>query len=66
MMEGKGREAGSACMVTRVKNPIKLARKVMEKSFHVMLVGRGADSFAESQGLEMVENTYFDTEFRFQ
>jgi beta-aspartyl-peptidase (threonine type) len=63
-MEGKNKEAGAICMVTTVRNPIKLARAVMEKSIHVMLVGEGAEQFAKSQGLELVPNSYFDTEYR--
>jgi L-asparaginase / beta-aspartyl-peptidase len=49
-----------------VKNPIDLARAVMEKSPHVMLVGAGAEDFALEQGLTFVPNTYFVTEPRRQ
>lgn len=63
-MEGKNKEAGAVCMVTNVKNPIKLARVVMEKSQHVMLVGEGAEKFASLHNLEIVPNSYFDTEYR--
>jgi beta-aspartyl-peptidase (threonine type) len=64
IMDGRDRNAGAVAGVTRVKNPIKAARAVMDKSEHVMFGGSGADSFAETHGLEMVDNTYFDTEWR--
>jgi L-asparaginase / beta-aspartyl-peptidase len=64
IMDGRDRDAGSVAGVTHVKNPILAARAVMDRSEHVMFAGPGADAFAESQGLEMVENTYFDTERR--
>ena len=66
IMDGRDRNAGAVAGVTRVKNPIKAARAVMEKSEHVMFAGTGADDFAEAQGLEMVDNTYFDTDWRRQ
>jgi beta-aspartyl-peptidase (threonine type) len=47
--------------VRTVKNPITLARTVMEKTKHVLLVREGAEAFAEKMGLEIVPNTYFDT-----
>lgn len=61
IMEGKTRNAGAVAGVTRVKNPILAARAVMDKSEHVMFAGDGADAFAEMQGLEMVDPSYFDT-----
>lgn len=64
IMDGRDRNAGAVAGVTRVKNPIRAARAVMEKSEHVMFAGAGADAFAEAQGLEMVDNTYFDTDWR--
>tara|TARA_R110000803_G_scaffold149006_1_gene214432 strand:- start:4972 stop:5991 length:1020 start_codon:yes stop_codon:yes gene_type:complete len=64
IMDGRDRDAGSVAGVMHVKNPILAARAVMDKSEHVMFAGPGADAFAESQGLEMVENSYFDTERR--
>lgn len=63
-MDGRDRNAGAVAGVTRVKNPIRAARAVMEKSEHVMFAGAGADAFAEAQGLEMVDNSYFDTDWR--
>lgn len=66
IMDGRERDAGAVAGVTRVRNPIQAARAVMEKSEHVLFAGAGADAFAEAQGLEMVENTYFNTERRRQ
>lgn len=66
IMEGRTRNAGAVASVTTVKNPIRLARRVMEQSRYVMLVGDGADTFAEEQGVELVGNEYFRTERRLQ
>ncbi|MDX5407265.1 MAG: isoaspartyl peptidase/L-asparaginase [Chromatiaceae bacterium] len=66
IMDGKSRNAGAIAGVTNVKNPILLARAVMEKSAHVMLAGKGAEQFAQEQQLELVENSYFNTEFRYE
>ncbi|RAN35723.1 isoaspartyl peptidase/L-asparaginase family protein [Hyphomonas pacifica] len=66
IMDGRDRNAGAVTGVTRVKNPIKAARAVMDKSEHVMFAGEGADRFAESQQLEIVDNSYFDTDRRRQ
>lgn len=64
IMSGVDRDAGAVAGVRRVKNPILAARAVMDQSDHVMFAGSGADAFAASVGLEMVENTHFDTERR--
>jgi beta-aspartyl-peptidase (threonine type) len=61
IMEGHTRRAGAVAGLTRVRNPILLSRKVMEDSPHVMLIGEGAEAFAESVGLELVEPGYFVT-----
>jgi beta-aspartyl-peptidase (threonine type) len=66
IMDGRDRNAGAVAGVTRVRNPIKAARAVMDKSEHVMFAGTGADAFAEAQGLDMVDNSYFDTDRRRQ
>jgi len=66
IMSGAERDAGAVAGVKRVKNPILAARAVMDQSEHVMFAGAGADAFAESVGLEMVENSYFDTDSRRQ
>ncbi|MFC4656496.1 isoaspartyl peptidase/L-asparaginase family protein [Rheinheimera marina] len=66
IMRGDTQEAGAVAGVTTVKNPVLLARAVMEKSEHVMLSGKGAEQFAAEQKLELVPNSYFDTEFRYE
>ncbi|WP_299771682.1 isoaspartyl peptidase/L-asparaginase [uncultured Pseudoteredinibacter sp.] len=66
IMEGKNLQAGAIAGVQTVKNPILLARAVMEKSEHVFLAGRGAEAFAKRQQLALVENRYFNTEKRFK
>lgn len=62
IMDGKTNNAGGVAGVKRIKNPISLAREVMEVSPHVLLAGRGAEVFAEEQGFELVDNSYFYTE----
>ena len=66
IMDGKTRAAGSVAGVTTVRNPILLARKVMEDSPHVMLAGKGAEQFAKEKGLELVPNGWFDTPERLE
>ncbi len=66
IMEGKTKRAGAVASVTIVKNPISAARAVMEKSKHVLLVGRGAEVFATKTGLEIVDPAYFWTEARWK
>lgn len=65
IMEGHTRRAGAVAGVTTVRNPIKLARAVMERSPHVMLAGAGAEAFADTQkDIERVPNAWFDTDSR--
>jgi beta-aspartyl-peptidase (threonine type) len=64
IMDGRDLRAGSVTGVRHVRNPIQLARLVMDRSPHVMLAGPGADEFALAQGLEQVANDYFTTERR--
>ena len=61
IMEGATRAAGAVAGVSTVKSPIRLARKIMTDSPHVMLAGKGAEAFAAENGLEMVDPSYFDT-----
>ena len=63
-MDGESLNAGSVASVKFIKNPISAAIKVMSDSPHVMLSGRGADSFAKEQGLEIVDQNYFITKRR--
>ncbi len=64
IMDGENLKAGAVASVTRVKNPITLARAVMERSKHVTLEGDGAEAFAKEQAIELVEPKYFFTERR--
>jgi beta-aspartyl-peptidase (threonine type) len=66
IMDGRTKKAGSVAGVTIVKNPISLARAVMEKSPHVMMAGKGAELFATTVGLEIVDPSYFWTERRWK
>lgn len=61
IMDGKNRAAGAVTGTTASRNPITLARKVMEASLHVLLSGAGADQFAIESGMEIVEQSYFET-----
>src|SRR5205823_9925478 len=66
IMDGKTMKAGAVAAVTIIKNPISAARAVMEKSPHVMLIGRGAELFATKMGLDIVDPSYFWTERRWK
>jgi beta-aspartyl-peptidase (threonine type) len=66
IMDGANLKAGAVAGVTRTRHPISLARAVMDKSPHVMLIGPGADLFASQNGLEMVDPAFFFTENRWQ
>ena len=64
IMDGKTLRAGAVANVQHVKNPILLARLVMEKSPHVMMAGEGAEAFAKDHGIELVDAKYFFTQER--
>ena len=64
IMEGRQQRAGAVAAVRHVRNPIELARRVMEKSRHVLLVGAGAEELALEEGLALAPNAYFRTEER--
>jgi beta-aspartyl-peptidase (threonine type) len=66
IMDGKTLGAGAVAAVEHVRNPISLARLVMEKSPHVMMVGSGAEEFARTQGVKLVPPYYFWTERRWK
>jgi L-asparaginase / beta-aspartyl-peptidase len=66
VMDGKTMKAGAVACVRDIKNPIRAARAVMEKSDYVLLSGSGASQFAREQGLEIVPNSYFFTEKRWK
>ncbi|KAG6674582.1 hypothetical protein I3843_15G046400 [Carya illinoinensis] len=62
IMDGRGRRCGAVSGLTTVKNPVSLARLVMERSPHSYLAFAGAEDFARQQGVEVVDNEYFITE----
>ena len=62
IMSGKDRMAGAVASIQRIKNPIKLARRVAESTEHVMLVGEGAEIFAKNIGETIVDQDYFYSE----
>ncbi|MGB0133075.1 isoaspartyl peptidase/L-asparaginase family protein [Dokdonella sp.] len=66
IMDGKSRRAGAIAGVETVRNPILLARAVMEESPFVMLAGKGAEDFAKQAGITLVQPSYFRTERRWQ
>ena len=59
IMTGELQNAGAVASVSTIKNPIKLARYVMEKTEHVLIVGQGAEKVAIKGGLEVVDPSYF-------
>lgn len=66
IMEGKTRQAGAVSLITGIKNPVSLARDVMEKSQHVFLAGEGAMRFAVNNGYSLEKDDYFYDEVRYQ
>jgi L-asparaginase / beta-aspartyl-peptidase len=66
IMDGRTLAAGAVASVQHIANPISLARLVMEKTPHVMLVSRGAEEFAQSQGIELMSPYYFYNEREWQ
>jgi beta-aspartyl-peptidase (threonine type) len=64
VMDGATLRAGAVAGLRHVRNPVLLARAVMEHSPHVMLAGTGAEAFARAQGMERVDAAYFDTDAR--
>ena len=66
IMDGKTLNAGAVSLISNIKNPVSLARDVMEKSEHVFLAGQGAMTFAKDQGYKLEPANYFYDEFRHQ
>lgn len=66
IMDGKNLKAGAAAFVRHVKNPITLARLIMEKSEHILLAGAGAGEFAREMKVDMADDDYFFTDFRYR
>ena len=66
IMEGKSLDAGAVTLISGIRNPISLARDVMEKSDHVFLAGKGAMRFAKDQGYSLEDDKYFFDAFRYE
>jgi beta-aspartyl-peptidase (threonine type) len=66
IMDGQQRQCGAVAAVTTVKNPISLARLVMTRTPHVLLIGEGADAFAQEMQVQLVQQDYFATERAWQ
>lgn len=66
IMEGTGLQAGAVAGVQNVKNPVALARRVMEKSGHVLISGMGAFEFAHKQRIPLEDDQYFFDDFRYE
>ncbi len=66
IMDGSNLKAGAVAFVRNVKNPVRLARQVMERTEHLLLAGTGADQFAQLCGVETADDDYFFTEHRYQ
>lgn len=66
IMDGRDRRAGAVASARHIRNPVLVARRVMEASDCVLLSATGADQFAREQGLEMVDQSYFTTALRQQ
>lgn len=66
IMDGRTLDAGAIAFVKNVKNPIKLARLVMERTPHILLAGPGANEFAHEAGVEFADDAYFFTEHRYE
>jgi L-asparaginase len=65
IMDGSTKKAGAVAMARHIKNPILGARVVMDKTWHTLVAGEGADKLAKENGLEMVDQKYFFTQFRY-
>ena len=66
LMEGTGHRAGTVSLLRHVRNPVRLARRVMERTPHVSLAGEAAEQWARAQGLAMEEDSYFFTPYRWE
>ena len=66
IMDGRTLDAGAIAFVRNVKNPVKLARLVMEKTPHILLAADGANQFAKEMGVEFVPDEYFFTQHRWE
>lgn len=64
IMDGSTLAAGALCAVRRIRNPVSAAKALMHRGDPLLLAGEAADAFAQTEGLDMVENEYFSTERR--
>jgi beta-aspartyl-peptidase (threonine type) len=65
IMNGFDKTAGAVCGISNARNPIQIAKAVMEKTEHVLLSGAGADAFAREQNLPIEDDQYFFNQFRY-
>lgn len=65
IMNGQNLDAGAVCGVSNIKNPILLARTIMEKCEFIMLSGKGAEDFAKEQNLKFEQDEYFHSDYRY-
>ena len=65
-MNGKNLKSGAVAAVSNIKNPIQLARAVMQHSEHVLMLGEGAEAFAKLHNIEFADDDYFFSQFRFE
>lgn len=66
IMDGSNLMAGAVSGISHIKNPVLLARTIMDKSEHVLLCGQGAEQFAKQQGLQFEDDTYFYVHHRYE
>lgn len=66
IMDGSNIDAGAVSGIRNVKNPVLLARTIMDKSEHVLLCGQGAEEFARMQGLQFEDDAYFYNQHRYE
>ena len=66
IMNGKNLKSGAVAAVSNIKNPIQLARAVMQHSEHVLMLGEGAEAFAKLHNIEFADDDYFFSQFRFE
>ncbi len=66
IMDGSNLKAGASSGTSNVKNPVLLARAIMDNSEHVLLCGKGAEQFAKQQGLAFADDAYFYNQHRYE
>ena len=66
IMDGATQQAGAAMLLRHVRNPVRLARRIMECTPHVALAGEAAEAFAQAQGLTLEPEKYFFTKYRWE